>query len=78
MLVLQDVEVVMMNHESLEAWEGYGAREYNAHQATLKRTLLLGIIILITAMYVLFFVGNPYKWPLLGTLAFTYLIVRFL
>jgi len=67
-----------MNHESLEAWEGYGAREYNAHQATLKRTLLLGIIILITAMYVLFFVGDPYKWPLLGTLAFTYLIVRFL
>lgn len=65
-----------MNHENLETWGGFKAREYHIHQEKLRKTLLLGIVILIGAMYVLFFVGDPYKWPLIGALALAYIVTR--
>jgi len=67
-----------MNQESLETWETLKAREYREKQKRLNNNLLMGLAILIAGLYVLFFVGNQIKWPLLGVLAFMYILTRVL
>ncbi|MBD3313798.1 hypothetical protein GF345_05125 [Candidatus Woesearchaeota archaeon] len=63
-------------NQSLEAWELVKARNLEEHEKQLSKTLWLGIIILIAVMFVLFFISNPVKWPLMAFLALLYTITR--